>query len=123
MSIKTDMLFIRACKLNNSIIKINKLYKRFYYNNHIDKIEYGSIAMIFLDITEKYYPINFKNLAFSLNPKNAIYNVNNINNYSYEELLTMVLMSHLRYVDTNIIKDYLIPIKYKKDLYKSLQTV
>lgn len=114
--LKQDMLFIRACKSINSIRRIDKLYRKFYWDNGTGKIECTNLSLIFLDIVEKYYPIKPTKLVKALNPDLANFYVEEDKNYNYYEHVLGVLISHLAVARVDQIKDYIYPIKYRKNI-------
>lgn len=112
--LKHDMLFVRACKSDNSVNRIDKLYRKFYWDNKKDSMDYYIISTILTDIINEYYPINPKKLINNLNPYYASHYVNDGKNYTYYEQVLGVLISHLQLAPTNKIKYYIYPKRYRK---------
>ena len=68
---KTDQLFIRACKSENFIPKLLRVYRRFYYSGGCDEEAYREIAGILGRIAEEYFSMPVDEMVRYIDP-NAV---------------------------------------------------
>lgn len=103
---KTELLFIRACKVEDATKRVTSVYKRFYSRHHGTDCD---VAAIMLNVVDKHYPINAIKLINELNPANAWRYANSGQTLTYHQLVLRVLICHIRLSDVRRIDGWVDP--------------
>lgn len=111
---KTQLLFIRACKSNNSNKRIEQVYKRFYYCG--SKPDVKHLIKILVGITESSSnPLRTIDLIENLFPDNRwkFQSVDTGPSGDYWECVKNVLVSHIRLTAVHDFPYYPLPAKFR----------
>lgn len=113
----TEILFIRACKSNDSINNINRVYRKFYYADYQKTvIPYEHLARIMTNIVQKCdTTMTISRLILEMNPSDGwkVGVSNDRMTYNYWEHVTKVMVSIIRLLPVACIPDYRIPVKFR----------
>lgn len=89
---KIDILFVRACKSNSSIVRINKLHKRFYCLSRRSPENKAAIIGILSDIIEASNPMKtLDGVQLAMDLKNV--NVVDLEDKIIEKLVTRIALT------------------------------
>ena len=105
-----ELLFIRACKVNDPRKRVKSVYRRFYLRGTSTINEDFYIAGILLGICEKYLPINPSHLLSELSPTNKWKHPQT----EYWSRVSDVLIDHIRFSVVKGIEGFIPPRKFRK---------
>jgi len=112
---KTQLLFIRACKSNNSSKRIEQVYKSFYYCR--EKPDVKHLIKILVGIIEcSSNPLRTIDLIDDLSPMNAWKFQTKYasgSNDAYWQSVKSILVSHIRLTAVHDFPYYPLPAKFK----------
>lgn len=114
----TEILFIRACKSNDSIRNIMRVYKKYYYfDRKMMIIPYHHLVVILTNIVEEHAThMTAAKWIEVLNPQDAWkYGVTGDTPYNYLEHVTMVLISIIRLLPVACFPRYPVPCRMRRE--------
>lgn len=113
------LLFIRACKSDDSIRNIMRVYRKYYYfDRESMNIPYQHLVVILTKIVEEYAThMTASRWIEALNPHDGWkYGVsNNPVSYNYSKHVTMVLISIIRLLPVACFPRYPVPCKMRRE--------
>lgn len=106
-------LLLRACKRKNNLEQVEKLYKRFYYND----INYQTLASIMISLYQCRISkqLVITDILDDLSPHKICMwqDVNTIDNNSYYKQVVMTLVRNIAITEVYNIKEYKIPAYWR----------
>lgn len=115
----TEILFIRACKSNDSINNINRVYRKFYYADYPKTvIPYDHLARIMTSIVQKCdTTLTISRLILEMNPSDGwkVGVTSDPATYNYWEHVTKVMVSIIRLLPVACIPNYPIPCRMRRE--------
>jgi len=110
---KVESLFVRACKGANSINRILRLRKHFYFQDQNIDVELTHIHHILFRIINKTKPLSGEALAIQLDPRrDYAYEKATMDDYNYR--LVEVLVYHIRFIDPKDLHGFIVPTRFKR---------
>lgn len=106
---KIEILFVRACKSENTLERIKSVYRRFYYS------EYKSepVACILTRIASKYDLIRLRELIQDLDPQNS-WEFGYNEDTPYYERVVAIMASTIRLANVDKFPGYRVPAMFRK---------
>lgn len=92
---KIECLLIRACKSDQGILRVEKLFNRFYCPHSPTKFHWESIAAILSNLTDKYCPMDTKAWIVHMNPDNYQYSGVSESD-SHHEKVCRIMANHIK---------------------------
>lgn len=107
MPTKTQILLIRACKVENHEQRLLSVYRRFYCNNEHAKFY---VTGLLTDIVEKFIPMSTSKMIQKLNPRQYF---TQTDPDKYFDRVFEVLVSHIANTACDEIPGYIAPGKWR----------
>lgn len=112
---KITMLFIRACKSNNPINRLKRIYKSVYYSR-VDDFPAGHICDILSEIVVDYDLINLRKFLFDYSDPMQAWKYGSFEKEHYYMRMTKALISIISLTPVKAFGgEFIKPVKFRRN--------